>query len=162
MKRVLVVHGPNLNLLGEREPGIYGRDSLAELDARLASEARELGLDLSTFQSNHEGRLLDRIHRAREDADGLILNPGGLAHTSVCLRDAVSALSLPVVEVHLSNPFAREPFRHVDLVAPVCRGLVVGLGVLGYLAALRALAAILIPGTDAVDEGSGEIRHAGR
>jgi 3-dehydroquinate dehydratase II len=162
MKRVLVLHGPNLDLLGEREPEIYGRESLAGLDARLAGEAGRLGLAVSTFQSNHEGVLIERLHRSREEDDGIILNPGGLAHTSVCLRDAVAALTLPVIEVHLSNTFAREPFRQIDLLAGVCRGVILGLGPLGYLAALRALAIILGTDPDRVNEGSGETGHAGR
>jgi 3-dehydroquinate dehydratase-2 len=162
MKRILVLHGPNLDLLGEREPEIYGQETLAELDVRLAGEAASLGLAFSTFQSNHEGALVDRLHRARDEADGIVLNPGGLTHTSVSLRDAVAALSLPVIEVHLSNTYAREPFRQVDLVAPVCRGVILGLGSLGYLAALRALATILGAGPDGVGKGTGETGHAGR
>ena len=162
MKRILVLHGPNLDLLGEREPEIYGRETLAELEARLAGEAGSLGLAISSFQSNHEGALVDRLHRARDEADGVILNPGGLSHTSVSLRDAVAALSLPVIEVHLSNTFAREPFRQVDLVAPVCRGVIIGLGPLGYLAALRTLAIILSADPNGVGEGTGETGHASR
>lgn len=143
-RRVLVLHGPNLNLLGEREPEIYGSTTLAELDGLLAREAEALGLFLETFQSNHEGALIDRIQEARpgggsRPAEGIILNPGGLTHTSVSLRDAVASVALPVIEVHLSNPFAREPFRHQDYVAPVADGVVVGLGVGSYLAALHAL-----------------------
>jgi 3-dehydroquinate dehydratase II len=162
MKRILVMHGPNLALLGEREPEIYGRETLAQLNARLAEEATGLGVALATFQSNHEGELIDRLHQARGDADGIILNPGGLTHTSVSLRDAVAAVSLPIIEVHLSNTFAREPFRQVDLVAPVCRGVILGLGPLGYLAALRTLATILDTVPGGVDVGSGETGHAGR
>jgi 3-dehydroquinate dehydratase II len=162
MRRILVVHGPNLDLLGEREPAIYGRETLAELDARLASEARSLGLTLSTFQSNHEGALIDRLHRAGGEENGIILNPGGLTHTSVSLRDAVAALSLPVIEVHLTNTFAREPFRQVDLVAPVCRGVILGLGPWGYLAALRTLAMILEADPPGGCEDTGENPHAGR
>ena len=162
MKRILVLHGPNLDLLGEREPEIYGRETLAELEARLAGEAGSLGLAISCFQSNHEGALVDRLHRARDEADGVILNPGGLSHTSVSLRDAVAALSLPVIEVHLSNTFAREPFRQVDLVAPVCRGVIIGLGPLGYLAALRTLAIILSADPNGGGEDTGETDHASR
>ena len=117
---------------------------------------------VSSFQSNHEGALIDRLHRASGEADGIVLNPGGLTHTSVSLRDAVAATSLPVIEVHLSNIFARESFRQVDLVAPVCRGVVLGLGSLGYLAALRSLATILGAGPSGVGEGTGETGHAGR
>jgi 3-dehydroquinate dehydratase II len=162
MKRILVMHGPNLDLLGEREPEIYGRETLAALDARLIREAGSLGMTVSTFQSNHEGVLIDRLRDARGEVDGIILNPGGLSHTSVSLRDAVAAASVPVIEVHLSNTFAREPFRQPDLVAPVCRGVILGLGSLGYLAALRTIAMILGAGPVGVDEGSGEDGHAGR
>jgi 3-dehydroquinate dehydratase II len=162
MKRILVVHGPNLALLGEREPAIYGRRTLAEIDAELTREAAVLGVAVATFQSNHEGAILDRLQQARTDADGVVVNPGGLTHTSVCLRDAIAAIRLPVIEVHLSNTFAREPFRQTDLVAPVCCGVVLGLGPLGYLVALRALANILASGPGGAGEGSGETDHAGR
>lgn len=162
MKRILVMHGPNLDLLGEREPEIYGRQTLAELDAGLAEEAKRLGVAFSTFQSNHEGALIDRLHDIRGEVDGVILNPAGLTHTSVSLRDAVAAVSLPVIEVHLSNIYARESFRQVDLVAPVCRGVILGFGSLGYLAALRTLVTILGAWPDRVDEGTGEDGHAGR
>ena len=142
MKRILVIHGPNLDLLGEREPHIYGTQSLAELDGDLGREAEALGCELESFQSNHEGAIIDRLHAARRVASGVILNPGGLTHTSVSLRDAVAALNLPVIEVHLSNLHAREAFRQIDLIAPVCRGVISGLGPLGYLLAVRALAAL--------------------
>ncbi len=137
--RVLVLHGPNLDLLGEREPHLYGTETLLELDARLVELAEQLGVELETFQSNHEGALIDRLHSARKTCDGVVINPGGLSHTSVALRDAVAALDMPVVEVHLTNLHTRESFRRRDLVAPVCRGVVMGLGVHGYLFALRAL-----------------------
>ncbi len=143
MKRLLVIHGPNLNLLGEREPHIYGATALVELDGLLRADAAELGCALETFQSNHEGAILDRLHAARQDAEGVLLNPGGLTHTSVSLRDAVAALAIPVIEVHLSNLHAREEFRRQDLIAPVCRGVVMGLGPLGYRIALRALAGLV-------------------
>ena len=137
--RILVLHGPNLNLLGEREPELYGRATLSEIDARLAGLAREAGATLESFQSNHEGALIDRIQAARADTDGLILNPGGLTHTSVALRDAVIACDRPVIEVHLSNIHAREPFRHRSLISDVAAGVILGLGPLGYELALRAL-----------------------
>ena len=162
MKRILVMHGPNLDLLGERELEIYGRETLAELDASLAEEAARLGMTVATFQSNHEGALLDRLHSSRGEVDGIILNPGGLTHTSVSLRDAVAAACVPVIEVHLSNIFAREPFRQADLVAPVCRGVILGLGSLSYVAALRSLATILGAGPGGGREGTGETGHAGR
>jgi 3-dehydroquinate dehydratase-2 len=143
MKKILVIHGPNLNLLGVREPEIYGSETLASLDQALIEEGSRLGLQVETFQSNHEGALIDRLHAARGFADGILLNPGGLTHSSVSLRDAIAALDCPVVEVHMSNTFAREEFRRVDLVAPVCRGTIAGLGRWSYLAGLYALGQIL-------------------
>jgi 3-dehydroquinate dehydratase II len=137
--RILVLHGPNLNLLGDREPEIYGTTTRAQIDAGLARLAAERGTELESFQSNHEGALIDRIHAARRRVDAIIINPGGLTHTSVSLRDALSAAEVPVVEVHLSNVYAREEFRHRSLVAPIALGQVCGLGPIGYELALRAL-----------------------
>ncbi len=138
--RILVLHGPNLNLLGQREPETYGPTTLAEIDERLGRLAGELGVDLESLQSNHEGLLIDRIQAAREDCDGIVINPGGLTHTSVALRDALIASELPLVGVHISNVHAREPFRRRSLVADIAVGQVVGLGPIGYELALRALA----------------------
>jgi len=140
---LLVVHGPNLNLLGSREPRLYGRTTLAQIDHGLAARGAELGLAVATFQSNHEGALVDRLQRARGQTAGLIINAGGLTHTSVSLRDAVVALAVPTVEVHLSNIHAREEFRHWSYLAPVCLGQIAGLGAIGYRLALEALAPIL-------------------
>ena len=137
--RILVIHGPNLNLLGTREPEIYGRTTLAELDADLTANAKEKDCEIESFQSNHEGALIDRIQEARSWADGIVINPGGLTHTSVALRDALSATELPVVEVHLTNVFAREPFRHQSMVSGVALGLVVGFGPSSYRLGLQAL-----------------------
>ena len=137
--RILVLHGPNLNLLGQREPEIYGRTTLSEIEGRLQSLAAEHGATLETFQSNHEGALIDRLQDAIGAFDGIVLNPGGLTHTSVALRDAVVATGVPVVEVHLSNIYAREPFRRTSLITDVVLGQVCGLGPIGYEAALRAL-----------------------
>jgi 3-dehydroquinate dehydratase-2 len=144
MKRILVLHGPNLNLLGQREPDVYGRQTLADIDMELAGLAEELNLAIDTFQSNHEGDLIDRIHAsARDGFSGIIINPGGLTHTSVALRDAISAIELPVIEAHLSNIHARESFRNHSYVAGVVVGQVSGFGAASYLLALRGLAAHL-------------------
>jgi len=137
--RVLVVHGPNLNLLGSREPALYGAITLGEIDARLASQAKEAGAELELFQSNHEGALIDRIQEASAWADGILINPAGLSHTSVSLRDALAATRLPVIEVHLSNIFAREEFRRHSTVSAIAVGVVSGLGPIGYRLALEAL-----------------------
>ena len=155
-KRVLVIHGPNLNLLGEREPHLYGRQKLAEVNRRLETEAGRLGIELTCFQSNHEGDLIDRLQEARSEMDGILLNPGGLSHTSVSLRDAVAALEIPVLEVHMTNISAREGFRRRDLIAPVCSGQIAGLGPLSYLAGLWALHALLAGGvSDPLSEDAG-------
>ena len=137
--RLLVLNGPNLNLLGEREPGVYGRQSLAEVEDGLRAAFPEV--ELSFFQSNHAGELIDRLHQAHADGDagGAVLNPGGLAHTSVALRDAVAAVDVPVIEVHLSNVHAREDFRRRLVVAGACEGVVAGLGPHGYHLAVQYL-----------------------
>jgi 3-dehydroquinate dehydratase-2 len=135
---VVVLHGPNLNLLGTREPAIYGRTTLPEIDDELKVVGEALGVAVETFQSNHEGALIDRIHAARETAAALIINAGGYTHTSVALRDALAAVGLPVIEVHLSHLAAREEFRHRSLLAPVCVGQITGLGGFGYRLALEA------------------------
>lgn len=138
--KVLVLQGPNLNMLGTREPGIYGARTLDDIHAELSRLAEELGLTLEFFQSNNEGALIDRIHQAwRDGVAGLILNPGGLTHTSVSLRDALSAVAIPAVEVHLSNIHARETFRQHSYIAPVALGQICGFGPIGYELALRAL-----------------------
>ena len=138
---IYVLNGPNLNLLGSREPRIYGKVSYAALVRRIEEQAAVLGVAVDVFQSNHEGELIDRLHGWSSDRRvvGVVLNPGGLAHTSVSLRDAVAALPFPVVEVHLTNIAAREEFRHRSLVSAVARGVVSGLGADGYLAALEHL-----------------------
>lgn len=141
---LLVLHGPNLNLLGTREPGIYGSDTLEDIHRRLNTQATELGVTLHFFQSNHEGHLIDRIHQARLDGiAGIIFNPGGYTHTSIALRDAIVAVGLPTVEIHLSNVHARESFRHRSLIAPVAVGQISGFGPTGYQLALQGLIARL-------------------
>jgi 3-dehydroquinate dehydratase-2 len=140
---VLVLHGPNLNLLGTREPAVYGATTLAEIDDRLREAGQRLGLEVRTLQSNHEGALIDALHEARGWAAGVLINPGGYTHTSVALRDAIAAIGLPVIEVHLSNTEAREEFRHRSMVAGVCKGTVRGFGWRSYLLALEGLAGIL-------------------
>ena len=148
MKKVLVLHGPNLNLLGVREPQVYGSLSLETLDARLVRSGAAIGFEVTTRQSNLEGELINALHDARESVAGVVFNPGGYSHTSVALRDAVAAIDLPVVEVHLSNVYAREEFRHVLLISPVCAGKIVGFGWRSYLLGLQALAGILDPEGD--------------
>jgi 3-dehydroquinate dehydratase-2 len=140
---VLVLHGPNLNLLGTREPEIYGRTTLAEVDRALHVRATALGLSLTIYQSNHEGVLVDHLHAARGHARGVVINPGGLTHTSVVLRDALLAVALPAIEVHLTNTHAREPFRHTSLTGAACVGRIEGFGPQSYLLALEAMAQIL-------------------
>ncbi len=138
---ILVLNGPNLDLLGRREPEVYGSATLADLEAACAAAAAACGTGVACRQSNHEGVLIDWLHAARSDgAAGVVLNPGGLTHTSVALRDAVAGIDVPVVEVHLSNVYAREPFRHTSLVAGVCAGTVAGFGLDGYALAIRFLA----------------------
>ena len=135
--RILVLHGPNLNLLGTREPEVYGRTTLAEIDARLLEQARGAGASLESFQSNHEGALIDRVQASRTDGTGfIIINPGGLTHTSIALRDALAAVAVPFVEVHLSNVHRREAFRHHSYFSDLAEGVVAGLGAAGYGAAL--------------------------
>ena len=138
--RILVISGPNLNLLGRREPGVYGAVTLQDIHARLARRAQELHCAVEPFQSNHEGALIDFLHAHIDDAGGAILNPGGLTHTSVALHDAVKAMPFPVIEVHLSNVHAREEFRHHSYLSAVAAGVVVGFGVDGYALAVAALA----------------------
>ena len=140
---ILVLNGPNLNLLGLREPEIYGRETLSDIEEACLERAAELGLQLDFRQSNHEGQLVDWIHEARQTADGIILNAGAYSHTSIALMDALAAAELPVVEVHLSNIYRREPFRHHSYISRVARGVICGFGGHGYELALTAMARLL-------------------
>ncbi|HRF61259.1 MAG TPA: type II 3-dehydroquinate dehydratase [Fimbriimonadaceae bacterium] len=137
--KVLVLHGPNINLTGFREPDLYGKKPLEEIDKEIAEEAAALGIEVRVLQTNHEGVLVDTIQEHRRWANAIIINPGGLTHTSVVLRDALVSVRLPVVEVHLSNVHAREDFRRHSMIAPVTVGQIVGFGGMGYLLALRAV-----------------------
>ncbi len=141
--QVQVLHGPNLNLTGLREVGIYGTVTLEDINRRLVEEGARLGFDVSCFQSNHEGGLIDCIHSCRGKARGIIINPGAYTHYSYALRDAISAVDIPAVEVHLSNIHSREAFRHTSVIAPVCLGQICGFGPQGYILGLNALAAHL-------------------
>jgi 3-dehydroquinate dehydratase II len=139
-RRVLLLHGPNLNLLGRREPDIYGSTTLADVDDRARALGAELGLEVDARQSNHEGVLIDAVHEAMTDFAGVVVNPGGLTHTSVALRDALAAIPVPVVEVHISNVHTREEFRHHSYVSGVATAVIAGAGTLGYELALRVVA----------------------
>jgi 3-dehydroquinate dehydratase II len=137
MKKVLVLHGPNLNLLGTREPDVYGRATLDDVNERLKQIAQKSQVELDTFQSNWEGALVDRVQAARTDGTGfIVINPGGFTHTSIALRDAFAAVAIPFIEVHVSNVYAREPFRHHSYLSPLAAGVIAGLGVAGYELAL--------------------------
>ena len=142
-RRVLVVHGPNLNMLGQREPEIYGDQSLDEINAQLLKLGEKLGMEIETFQSNHEGEIVDRIQLAARSCDGILVNPAAYTHTSIAIRDALSLLDIPVIEIHLSNIYKREPFRHKSLIADIAAARISGFGAQGYLLALEGLAGLL-------------------
>ena len=143
MKSILILHGPNLNLLGMREPEVYGDLTLEDIDAELVSVSQDLGVRVRCFQSNSEGELIDALQDARTWAVGVVFNPGAYTHTSVALRDAISAIEIPVVEVHLSNIHAREPFRQTSITGEVCAGVISGFGWRSYLLGLRVISEIL-------------------
>ena len=138
-----VIHGPNLNMLGTREVEIYGRDSFDEMNRKIKAHAAANGMEIRIFQSNHEGEIIDAIQDAKSWADAIIINPGAFTHYSYAIRDAITAVRLPAIEVHLTNVHAREPFRHVSVTAPVTAGQIVGLGTMGYLLALDAVRGIV-------------------
>lgn len=139
MKKVLVINGPNLNLLGEREPGIYGNDTYEALCDLIMDKAESLGVKCEVFQSNHEGAIIDKLHMARKNFDGVVLNAGAYTHYSYAIRDAIASIQIPVVEVHISNVFARDEFRKTSVIGPVCRGSISGFGFGSYLMAMEAL-----------------------
>lgn len=140
MKKVLVIHGPNLNMVGIREPGIYGNIGIDTINEEILAHAQKIGLECEIFQSNYEGAIIDKIQQARTAYEGIVLNAGAYTHYSIAIRDAIAAIKIPVVEVHLSNVHAREEFRHLSVIAPVCSGGIYGFGKNSYLLALDALA----------------------
>jgi 3-dehydroquinate dehydratase II len=142
-KQILVIHGPNLNMLGKREPEIYGRKSLEEIDSELKALGEDLGLEVATFQSNHEGAIVDEIQQAMGNCQGIIINPAAFTHTSIAIRDALAMLDVPIIEIHLSNVNKREPFRHQSMIADIVTARIAGLGSHGYLLALEGLSRLL-------------------
>lgn len=143
MTKVLLVHGPNLNLLGQREPDVYGKVTIEEINRDVKKEAAKEGMTIEIMQSNHEGEIVDAIGKAKENFEGIIINPAAYTHTSIAIRDAISAAGIPAVEVHLSNIYSREEFRHTSLVAPVALGQISGFGKYSYILAVKAIAKTL-------------------
>lgn len=143
MSKILVIHGPNLNLLGEREPGYYGEDSFATVNGEIANKAADCGFECEIFQSNSEGALIDKLHAARFECVGVVINAGAYTHYSYAIRDAIAAIKIPVVEVHMSNIHARDEFRHKSVIAPVCVGQIAGFGKNSYLLGIDALKALV-------------------
>ena len=142
-KKILVIHGPNLNMLGKREPEIYGHKSLEEINAKLKALGEDLGLEVETFQSNHEGAIVDEIQQAMGSCHGIIINPAAFTHTSIAIRDALAMMDVPVIEIHLSNINKREPFRHKSLIADIVAARIAGFGSHGYMLALEGLAKVI-------------------
>ncbi len=145
-KQVLIIHGPNLNMLGKREPGIYGKATISEINRKLEEIGERLGIDVESFQSNHEGAIVEKIQEAYEIKHGLIINPAAYTHTSIAIRDALLLLDVPVIEIHLSNIYKRESFRHKSMIAGVATGQISGFGVQGYAMALEAVAKMIQSG----------------
>ena len=141
--KILVIHGPNLNMLGTREPDIYGHQTLEEINTALKAQADSLGFQIETFQSNHEGDIVDKIQQAHDSFDGIIINPAAYTHTSIAIRDALSLLNVPVVEIHISNIYRREPFRHTSMMSAIVTAQISGFGAHGYMLALEGLAQLL-------------------
>jgi 3-dehydroquinate dehydratase-2 len=141
--KVLVIHGPNLNMLGKREPEIYGKSTLADINSDLENLGTTLGIFVETFQSNHEGAIVEKIQEAAATQKGIILNPAAYTHTSIAIRDALLALDIPIIEIHISNIYKREPFRHKSLISDVVTAQISGLGIKGYTVALKALAEMI-------------------
>lgn len=139
---ILIINGPNLNLLGKREPGVYGSDSLEEIQREISEKAKQIGAEVDFFQSNHEGAIIDALHEAMDSYDGVVLNAGAYTHYSYAIRDAIAAIKIPVVEVHMSNVNSRDEFRHTSVIAPVCAGTIAGFGKNSYILGLRAAAEI--------------------
>ena len=151
--RILLINGPNLNMLGEREPDVYGHLTLADIESRVAERAKELGAEVRAFQSNHEGAIVDYLQQEAPAADGIIINAGALTHYGLSLRDALAGAGTPAIEVHISNIYGRERFRRRSVTADVCRGMVTGLGWFGYIAALEALVELKKQGTGNEQQG---------
>lgn len=139
-KKILIIHGPNLNLLGEREPEIYGNDTMDSINVEIAKEAQKLGLVCDFIQSNYEGAIIDEIHNVRKTHSGIIINPGAYTHYSYAIRDAIAAITIPCIEVHLSNVYSRDEFRSKSVIAPVCKGQIAGFGKQSYIFALKGIA----------------------
>ena len=142
-RKILVIHGPNLNMLGKREPGIYGKTTLDEINKKLENLGKKLGITINTFQSNHEGSIVEKIQDTMEGCQGLIINPAAYTHTSIAIRDALLLIDAPIIEIHLSNIYKREPFRHKSMIADIATAQISGFGILGYSMALEAIATMI-------------------